>query len=334
MDTNAGRKRIAEKAGVSKTTVTRVLSGNASVSEKTKEKVLRVIDELGYTHNKLAINLSRNRNNNFIAMLVPDMTNYYYLQMFDTIMRLLDGTDYTISVYHVTEQNMPQMLDHILAYRVGAVINMSLSPLPSAYLKKLRCANIKVIHPNKEEDPVQLTLDYAAAMRQAFDGMWQAGRRDFRFICGADDRYIVDRRIATFLRLLDAYGIADGKDTLVWGEYPLVSALQAGYDGMKKLADERVDAVFCLNDMMALGAIKALREAGKEAGRDVSVVGFDNILLGEYSQPRLSTVDSFVEEEARRYVDYIFERETQNCSIVSQYVERDSARTELRCRWR
>ena len=326
MDENAGRKLIAERAGVSKTTVTRVLSGNASVSEKTKNKVMQVIEELGYTQNKLAINLSRNKNNNFIAMLVPDMTNYYYLQMFDAITRLLDGTDYTISVYRVTEQNLAYMLDQMLKYRVAAVINMFFCPVPAAYMKKLYCANIKVIHPDIPHDPVRIQFDYAPAIREAFESMRKAGRKNFRFLCGMNDEYIVDKRIVCYLELLREIGVRDPESTVLWGDYPHVSALQAGYDGIRRLYEGGgdVDALFCMTDMTAFGAIKALRELGREPGREVSVVGFDNILLGEYSQPTLSTIDSFLEEEARRYVDYIFEREYDTSKIVSKYIERGS----------
>lgn len=326
MDEKAGRKLIAERAGVSKTTVTRVLSGNASVSEKTQKKVMNVIEELGYTQNKLAINLSRNKNSNFIAMLVPDMTNYYYLQMFDTITRLLDGTDYTISVYRVTEQNWTHMLDQMLKYRVAAVINMLFYPVPTEYMKKFDCARIKVIHPDIPNDLVRLRFDYAPAIREAFESMRRAGRKNFYFLCGMNDEYIVDGRIVCYLELMREIGVSKPEETVLWGDYPHVSALQAGYDLIKRLHDcgGDADALFCMTDMTAFGAIKALRELGKEPGRDVSVVGFDNILLGEYSQPTLSTIDSFLEEEARRYVDFIFDREYATDLIVSKYIERGS----------
>lgn len=328
MNEKIGRKLIAERAGVDKATVTRVLSGNASVSEKTRKKVMSVIEELGYTQNKSAINLSRNKNNNFIALLVPDMTNYYYLQMFDAMTKLLDGTDYTISVYRVTEQNMTHMFDKMLEYRVAAVINMLFYPVSSAYMKKFNYAGIKVIHPDIPNDPVRLKFDYAPAIRKAFNSMREAGRDKFYFLCGMNDEYIVDKRIVCYLELLRGIGVTEPEKTVLWGDYPRVSALQSGYDAIKQLheKDSDFDALFCMTDMTAFGAIKAMRETGKEPGRDVSVVGFDNILLGEYSQPTLSTIDSFLEKEAKRYVDYIFERESDDSVIVSEYIERGSIR--------
>ena len=72
------RKLIAERSGVSLRTVTRVLQGDNLVAEGTRQRVLGVVEELGYTRNKLAGNLSRNKNSNFVVVLVPDMSNYYY----------------------------------------------------------------------------------------------------------------------------------------------------------------------------------------------------------------------------------------------------------------
>ena len=82
--------------------------------------------------------------------------------------------------------------------------------------------------------------------------------------------------------------------------------------------------------MMALGAVKALRDRGIKAGKDVKVVGFDNILLGQYSVPELSTVDSNIDTEAKRYVDHILGETDKKSSgetvIESVYVRRDSSR--------
>ena len=123
MEKNVSRKSIAEMAGVSKTTVTRVLNGSTSVSEKTRERILSVIKECGYTQNKLAVNISSNKNCNFIAMLVPDMSNYYYLEMFNRMVTELEDYDYTISIYRVSRSNFSRVLDKVIQNRVSAIIN-------------------------------------------------------------------------------------------------------------------------------------------------------------------------------------------------------------------
>lgn len=327
MDENISKKLIAEKAGVSKRTVTRVLYQNGSVSEKTKEKVMRVIEEVGYTQNKLAISLSKNQNNNFVAMFVPDMTNYYYLEMFDNIMTLLNEREYTVSLYRITKQNFCQVLEHVIQYRVAAIINLTFMAIPANYLKKLRGAKIKVIHPNITDDPVKIEIDYSDAIKEAFENLWNKGRRNFRFLCGAEREFIVDKRIQRYLSLLSEHGVGQAEETVIWGDYPEVSALQAGYTGIKQLGDSahKIDAVFALNDMMAMGAMKAFSEAGMEIGKDVLVVGFDNILIGEYLQTPLSTIDSNIALETKKYVSYIFDENIDESPIKSKFIGRESS---------
>lgn len=327
MDENISKKLIAEKAGVSKRTVTRVLYQNSSVSAKTREKVMQVIEEFGYTQNKLAISLSKNQNNNFVAMFVPDMTNYYYLEMFDNVMKLLNERGYTISLYRITKQNFIQVLEHVIQYRVAAIINLTFMPVPETYLKKLRGAKIKVIHPNITDDPVSIIIDYSNAIQEAFETLWEKGCRNYRFLCGAEREFIVDKRIQSYLSLMKEHGIEQAENTMIWGDYPEVSALQAGYTGIKRLGNvaRTIDAIFTLNDMMAMGAMKAFGEIGMEIGKDVLVIGFDNILIGEYLQTPLSTIDSDIAAETKQYVSYIFNEKVEPSSIKSKFIARGSS---------
>ena len=332
MENKVSRKSIAEIAGVSKTTVTRVLNGSASVSEKTRQKILSVISECGYTHNKLAVNISSNKNCNFIAMLVPDMSNYYYLEMFNRMVTELEDYDYTISIYRVNKNNLANVLDKVIQNRVAAIINLAFEPMSEADLKKIRCANIKVIHPGIGDDPVKIKINYRPAMEKAFADLKENSADGLYFICGAGKSFAADKRLITYLDLMRENGFGPAEDTIIWGDYPKISAMDAGYIACSVLIDkkEKIGGLFCLNDMMALGAVKALRDRGIKAGKDVKVVGFDNILLGQYSVPELSTVDSNIDTEAKRYVDHILGETDKKSSgetvIESVYVRRDSSR--------
>ena len=332
MENKVSRKSIAEIAGVSKTTVTRVLNGSASVSEKTRQKILSVISECGYTHNKLAVNISSNKNCNFIAMLVPDMSNYYYLEMFNRMVTELEDYDYTISIYRVNKNNLANVLDKVIQNRVAAIINLAFEPMSEADLKKIRCANIKVIHPGIGDDPVKIKINYRPAMEKAFADLKENSADGLYFICGAGKSFAADKRLVTYLDLMRENGFGPAEDTIIWGDYPKISAMDAGYIACSVLIEkkEKIGGLFCLNDMMALGAVKALRDRGIKAGKDVKVVGFDNILLGQYSVPELSTVDSNIDTEAKRYVDHILGETDKKSSgetvIESVYVRRDSSR--------
>ena len=326
MEKNISRKSIAEIAGVSKTTVTRVLSDSESVSEETRKKVLDVIAELGYTQNKLAMNVSSNKNSNFVAMLVPDMSNYYYLEMFNRMVTAFEDCDYTISIYLVNEHNFSKILDKIIQNRVSAIINLAFTPFTEEYLKKTACANIKVVHPGLHEDPVKINIDYSAALSKAFDFMIGKGVSNFRFLCGTDEKFLDDGRITDYLSIMKKLGKEEPEKTLIWGNYPENAALTEGYEDIKRLLEsgEKVEGLFCLNDMMAIGAMKALRENGYKVGEDAFVVGFDNISLGKFSVPALSTVDSFIDVEAKQYAKYILGKSGKPQKIVSELILRQS----------
>lgn len=327
MGEKISRKVIAEKVGVSKTTVTRVLSNNGDVSEDMRKRVLSAIEELGYTRNRFAGNVGKNQNSNSIAILLPDMTNYYYLELFDKITSYTEQLDYTVSIYKLTKSNFEVMYDKMIENRVTAIINLAFIPVDDVYLKKIQSANIKIIHPGIYEDPVKINIDYEKAMRAAFASMCAAGRKNFRFICGANESFISDGRIQVFLKLMREIGCG-GEENILWGRYPDVDAISEGYNLMNRALEggSGVDGVFCFSDITAIGALKAIKEAGKEAGRDVSVVAFDNTRLSEYLIPSLSTIDSDKDKEARFYVNYILGKATGDLKIESKYIERDTTK--------
>ena len=95
------RKEIALRAGVSKTTVTRVLAGDETVLPENRKKIMQVVEDSGYTRNVLASNLAKNKRSTAVAMLVPDMTNYYYMQMFNEMVSCARKYGYTISIYSI-----------------------------------------------------------------------------------------------------------------------------------------------------------------------------------------------------------------------------------------
>lgn len=96
------RKEIALRAGVSKTTVTRVLAGDETVLPENRKKIMQVVEDSGYTRNVLASNLAKNKRSTAVAMLVPDMTNYYYMQMFNEMVSCARKYGYTISIYSIS----------------------------------------------------------------------------------------------------------------------------------------------------------------------------------------------------------------------------------------
>lgn len=322
----AGRKEIADKAGVSKTTVTRVLAGNASVSAKTHEKVMQVINELGYVYNEVAAGLAKRKCTAVIALLVPDMTNYYYLQMFNAMSRYAHECGYIISVFAINNDNMYEVLDNVIANRVVCIINMGLTPISEEYVRKIKNANISVIHPGTGEDAIEYVYDYGV-VNEIIEKAVVSGAKRFCFLFCMPERLNHDQRLRTVLKSLEAHNAE--KVDVVYGDVPEISAISAGYKHTKALIEngEKYDVLFCLNDMLAIGAMRALKEAGLRIPQDVSVIGHDNILLGEFESPSLTTIDTNIEYEAQVYIDFVAGR-LQEKKIVNKchMVVRESAK--------
>lgn len=320
------RKVIAEKAGVSLRTVTRVLQGDKLVADATRQRVLGVVETLGYTRNKIAGNLSRNKNSNFVVVLVPDMTNYYYLEIFGHLTKFLEKYGYIVSICRIDEGNLFKTYDTMLENRVSVIINLGFFPINEEYLKKVNSANIKIIHPGIGEDPVPIRINYMEAMDVVFRSFVQNGFTKIKFVCGADKSFLNDSRLICFRRLLDRYGLENKEESIVWGEYPRMNAMDTGHEAVKEIyKSERPDAIFFLTDMMAFGAMQELNDRGLRIGKDVSIIGFDNTQMGKFCVPSLSTIDSSIETEIQRYISYILEKDCKNDVIVSKFIKRDSS---------
>ncbi len=320
------RKLIAEHSGVSKRTVTRVLQGDKGVAEKTRARVLQVVEELGYTRNKLAGNLSKNMNSNFVAVLVPDLANYYYLELFDCLTKFFEDFDYIVSIYRITEENLFKTFDIMLENRVSVILNLGFFPITEEYLKKVNSANIRIIHPGVGADPVPIHIDYLNAMDEAFRSLLEHGCRKIRFVCGGSKKFAEDGRIRAFLTLLDRYGLEKNENSVIWGNYPKTDAMESGSEAVRQIyRTDDPDAIFFLTDMMAFGAMHTLDAMGKTVGKDVSVIGFDNTKMSRFCIPSLTTIDSSIETEIQRYIDFILDKEVSEEVIVSKFIKRASS---------
>lgn len=324
------RKEIAMRAGVSKTTVTRVLAGDKTVLPVNREKIERIVAESGYTRNVLAANLAKNKRSTAIAMLVPDMTNYYYMQMFNEMVSCARKYGHTISIYSISTETLDQVIDEVVSYRVCGIINFGLDSISEESLKKVQSADIRIVYPGwPEAEKYRFVIHYDAAIREAMGLLREGGCRSICFHFGTKRKLFQDGRIKAFLRYGREYGFDVSEKDIFFGEYTDRSAVEEGYATAKKLFGDgkRYDAMFCLNDMMAYGAIRAIKECGLRVPADVSVVGFDNVLLDQYFTPAISTIGIPLAEEADGYVRYCagMGEESQR-EVEAVFFNRDSIR--------
>lgn len=322
-----GRREIAKMAGVSTTTVTRVLTKSGSVSPRTVEKVYNVIRETGYTWNAIASNLSKNNLSNIIALLVPDMTNYYYMEMFDSMMKAARPYSMLISIYSISNMNANEVVEEIVSNRARGIVNMGLVPLTHECLRRVDLAGIKFVHGGiRDREDCDFHIDYQEAVTAAVRHLKDTGCKKIGFLFGMKQKLLHDEKIQCFKRAMAECGYED--PDIFLGNYPNVSASVFGYEQAKKLFSDATpyDALFCLNDMMAVGVMRALMDCGKRIPEDVSVIGFDNIKLGEFFKPSVSTLCGDIVEEAKAYVQYCMGDYKPGVKFNSRFICRESVR--------
>lgn len=325
-DTVVTREEVAKRCGVSAMTVTRVVSGKGYVKASTQKKVREAIEELGYFPNKLAYNLAQKKSNE-IAIILPDLTNPYYLQVIEAIIKESTQYGYVATIFKADEKELSEVLDEIISIRVAGIVNYS-SALPEKYVKALERMNVKVIRSNGYDNEVGIKLDYTKAISDAVGVLKNKGVKDVLFVSGMSREYSnIDPKVSIFIKCMSEHGLSVDENSIIYGNYPKEKAFIVGYDLGCEILDrnKKNNAVFCMNDMMAFGFISAAKKKGLKLPDDLAVIGFDNIYLSAFYDPTLSTISIDIENEAKMYVDYIVGAEINiDAYVNATFIERNS----------
>lgn len=286
-----GRVTIAEVAalaGVSPTTVSHVFSGKRVVSSATRERVLEIVQTLGYRPNNVARNL-RTRQSKMVAVVVPDITNPFYSVLTRGLADALSGADYGTFVCNTDgdvareQRFIEDVLDRGVDGVVMAAVNVSheaieaLADLGTPFV----CMGTDVEHPHVD----RIWADDIAGAREATAHLLAAGVDRVAMIQGPNDS---GGRGEGYRDALDAAGVPFRPELVVHGNW----TRQGGYAAMHELLalDPPPPAVFCANDLMAIGAMDAARERGCSIPEDIRLVGFDDIEAATLVSPALTTV--------------------------------------------
>jgi LacI family repressor for deo operon, udp, cdd, tsx, nupC, and nupG len=280
-------KEIAAIAKVSVATVSRALQRPEMVSEETRERIYEVVKRLGYTPNALARNL-RTARTRLIVALLPDIANPFFSEVIRGIEQVAYENGYSVLLGEtqsnlVREQAYADMVagrqaDGIITmfHRVPAIPMDGRLPLVNAceYVKDSAISSVYV--------------DNVAAAAAAVDYLVALGHRDIAFIAGPSSSPICVDREQGYHAALQRAGIAINPALTAVGDF----SIEAGERAVEMLRAQgrAFTAIFCSNDEMAIGAMRALIASGLRIPEDVSVVGFDDIRFARYTTPPLTTV--------------------------------------------
>lgn len=325
---------VAAEAGVSRATVSRVINGSPRVSPEVKSAVETAIAALGYVPNRAARSLAMRRTDSIaLVMREPDATvlNDPYLgNIIIATSQTLIGTG--VQLVLVNAQNTAehaQLADYVRSGHVDGVLLASMhddDPLPRILLE----AGIPTVVGGRPSRPMPglsyVDVDNVGGAQMAAERLLSAGRRRIATITGPQDMTAGIDRLTGYRNALTAAGRK--ADRVAYGDFTRESGQQA----MATLLDRHpdTDAVFVANDLMAIGALRALRDAGRRVPADVSVVGYDDIEMARHTEPPLTTVHQPIVDQARTMTELLLTQiggdpVADPVVLPTELVERESA---------
>jgi LacI family transcriptional regulator len=319
---------VARLAGVSPTTVSHVLSGKRPVGAATQEGVLQAVSELGYRPNRVARSL-RTRRSQMIAVIVPDITNPFYGVVTRGLADMLDEAGYRSYLCNTdaSSQREHDFVADALDRGVEGIV-MSLVHEDPSDVAVIRRARVPlVLLTDGEEIPGfdHVMADDGAGARMATQHLIARGARRVAMITGAAGTGV--DRVKGYTDALAAAGLPYDPSLMREGGW----IRDGGRDAMLSLmaSVSPPDAVFCANDLMAIGAMDAARELGVRIPEDVALAGFDDIEAAALLTPPLTTVINPAYEVGQAAGRLILERMIEGEDAVPEGASR---RVVLPCR--
>lgn len=317
MKKNYTSQDVAELAGVSQATVSRVFAGVTNVSEKKRKKILEAAAKLQYQPNAHARSLITKKTM-MIGIVVHDIRNPFYaaaLEVFHN--RLLSLGYHLIFINSENEEVQDKEITQLLEYNVeGVIITDAL--LSSSTSQKLKQYGIVVIlfnrYTNQPGSSAVFCDNYMAA-KQIATYLVEMGHRNFAFVSGPSDTSTTIDRLNGFREVLEERNIKEL--TIEPGSYTFESGFKSAQELMVK--NKHIDCIFCGNDIIALGVMEALRVVGLRIPEHVSVVGFDNISMAAWPSFSLTTWEQPLEEMVEGTVNLLI-REIDDKDAVPQVI--------------
>lgn len=330
-DGNATIIDVAQRAGVSYATVSRVINNEAYVKEETRQRVLQALTDLSYVANRQARSLRGGRTH-MIGLLVRDLGTGYIGEIIRGIDLELGERQYDLLLY-TTHGRGRRESDYVTTLTRGMVdgLLLVLPRTPEAYLIKLRQARFPHVLIDHQGIDMAGPAVGATNWQGGYDGaayLVELGHRRIGFITGDLTLGCAVERRAGYQAALRHYGLPSEPSLIVEGDF----SQTAGYNGTKILLalQKPPSAIFASNDAMAFGVMEAAREQGLRIPEDLSIVGFDDIPQANSLHPALTTVHQPLEAMGRVATQMLFgyladpSRAEERIELPTQLIIRNS----------
>jgi DNA-binding LacI/PurR family transcriptional regulator len=284
---------IAKLAGVSEATVSRVLNGDPKVDADRIAAVNKAVDQLGYQKNRAAAALASGRTGLIAVVIDDDLSVFqdpFWGAITNGISKVLMENDMQTLLLVAPLDNLDSPVAHYLQRgEVDGAIFLQLHK--DTLIKRLAKQNLPLVvngTPHTRNPFAYVDSDNAGGAFAAVRHLVESGRKTIAKITGDLTNTAAEQRLEGFMAATIEFDLKVPKSHIVEGDW----SRESGYNNAKKLLakNPNIDAIFCSNDVMALGAITAIQEAGKTVPGDVAVIGFDDSYLAQNSHPGLTSV--------------------------------------------
>ena len=297
---------VAKKAGVSKSTVSLVLQGSESVKPVTRDAVRRAMADIGYVYNRSAATL-RSSSSGLVGLVINDLRNPFFTEFAALFQMELAKNGFATVLANSDEDPVLQrrMISSLAEHGVSGLIISPAYGEAEETLATLRAATtptlqvFRSLNSGSERFPF-LAPDYQHGGQIATEHLFEMGCRRIAFLGGLDGRPVTDERMSGYLSELKKRGL---EPIVLTGE----ATRSFGKSMARKLTADHpdVDGLICFNDLVALGVLSACIEIGVDVGRDLRVVGFDDIEDCQDSYPSLSSVSCNIPDFAKSTAETI-----------------------------
>ncbi|MCL4562682.1 MAG: LacI family transcriptional regulator [Chloroflexi bacterium] len=285
---------VAKAAGVSVSTVSRVLNKKVDVAIETQDRILSVIEDLGYTTN-LAARSMRSSKKNLVGLIMPDIAYPFAIEVMKGVNRAIAESEFDLLVYTTGDVKKSGRESHEQKY--VSLLNNSITdgviivaPVACQYSTDAPIVSIDPVMSNPDYPAVHAT-NYQGAV-DAMEYLLSLKHRRIGFISGRAELESSNRRLMGYRDALQKAGIPVDEKLIATGDYTTETGAKCAQELLAM--ENPPTAIFASNDQSAMGVYQVAQEIGLRIPEDLSVVGFDNILESKYMG--LTTVDQFISE--------------------------------------
>ncbi|MDR0982678.1 MAG: LacI family transcriptional regulator [Culturomica sp.] len=319
-------KDIAARLNISVSTVSRALKNSQEISPQTRQAVQELAKELGYMPNPIAVAL-KTQKSHMIGVIVPEIVNTFFATVVKSIEKIADKYGYNVLVASSSEsfEKEKKNIDIFLANRMdGIILSISRDTTRYEHIRKIQNQGVGLVlfdRTTKELDVSKVIADDADAAFKIVQHLIYGGARRIALITGPEQLSIGKNRMKGYLKALTLNKLEVNSDYIVRAnDFSEKSAKKATLQLLE--LDEKPDAIFGINDDMAIGAIEAIKEKGLRIPEDIAIFGFSNSRRSRYMNPSISTVNQFPSKIGETAAELLFEQifDPNHSKIVEKIV--------------